>query len=137
MSSNSNSEDICIPTNIFISTFSFLKYIFKLDEEKRDIATTMTFTNVTLPFASTPICAMLAPTVHVHVQASDKIHDVAPYALSSLTSFVSSSWSAQWEWHWTYILYAFLTWQTFYTLHLFWWKAPVQFPPLNFPYPPN
>jgi hypothetical protein len=112
--------------------FFFFWYLFPLfNLKKRHTRRIMAFTNITLPFASTPICAVHAPTVHAHVQASvDKIHDVAPYILPSLTSFISSNWA----WHWTYLVYAFLAWQILYALHLFWWKAPVCFP---FPFPPH
>jgi hypothetical protein len=122
---------VCIPINNLTPSILHLRTHLQLVEKERNIATTMAFTNITLPFASAPICAMHVSIVHVHVQASaDQIQSVVPYAMSVLTSFVSSNWSTQWEWHWTYLLYAFLTWQIFYILHLFWWKAPVRlFPP--------
>jgi hypothetical protein len=53
--------------------------------------------------------------------SSDKFATVAPLALPSLQQLLHG-----WTWHWTYLVYTVLIWQTTYILYTFWWKAPVR-----------
>ncbi|KAH3919011.1 hypothetical protein HBH56_027670 [Parastagonospora nodorum] len=73
--------------------------------------------------ASTTLCAMHAPPLHLQAPA-DKFVAVAPFLLPPVQSLSHSNLFSSWTWHWAYLVYALLLWQITYILHTFWWKAP-------------